>query len=59
MRGKSAGKRTDGDFGAYSVHIIDEFEQQPLLDLRTRLVLWILCLVFLGLVYWGLHTPLV
>lgn len=35
---------------------IDEV-QQPLVDLRTRLVLWILCLFFLSLLYLGLNGP--
>ena len=56
MRGERRGARADTDVGAsYSsaVRDIDE-EEQPLVDLRTRLVLWILCLFFLSLLYLGL-----
>ncbi len=47
----------EGDKGVYRVVLEEELERIPLLDLRTRLVLWLLCLVFLGLVYWGVQSP--
>ena len=57
MRGKLGGDGGDGDGSVYAVGVNDEIERQPLLDLRTRLVLWLLCLAFLGLVYWGIRPP--
>lgn len=58
MRGNGAVKRGDGDSNVYSIAGIQEVEEeQPLLDLRTRLVLWFLCLFFFGLVYLGLNGP--
>ena len=57
MRGNPAASKGDGDGGVYSVSLGDKAEQEPLLDLRTRLVLWLLCLAFFGLVYWGVRTP--
>ena len=59
MHGNPVGKWADGDVEVYSVDLSDGAEKQPLLDLRTRLVLWVLCLVFFGLVYWGLNAPMV
>ncbi len=55
MRGKRAKSAADGDAGVYSITALKEVEEQPLLDLRTRLVLWLLCLFFFGLVYLGLN----
>ena len=58
MRGKWAKSSGDGDAGVYSITALKEVDKQPLLDLRTRLVLWFLCLFFFGLVYLGLNgTP--
>jgi len=59
MREKRRGSRADGDGSVYPPFALKEIEDQPLLDLRTRLVLWFLCLFFLGLVYLGLHGHLV
>jgi len=61
MRRERAGSRADGDAGVYSSPVIHEIEEaeQPLVDLRTRLVLWILCLFFLSLLYLGLNGPTV
>jgi len=59
MRGDRAGSRANSDVGVYNsatIHEIDDVEQ-PLVDLRTRLVLWILCLFFLSLLYLGLNGP--
>ena len=55
MRAKRAKPKGDGDAGVYSITSLKEVEEQPLLDLRTRLVLWFLCLFFFGLVYLGLN----
>jgi len=59
MRGERSGSSADGDVGVYSSATIHEIEdvEQPLVDLRTRLVLWILCLFFLSLLYLGLNGP--
>ena len=59
MRAQGARSKTDGDGGVYSSSVIHEIEdvEQPLVDLRTRLVLWILCLFFLSLLYVGLSGP--
>ena len=57
MRGKPVVSGPDGDAGAYSVFSMEDAERQPLFDLRTRLVLWILCLIIVGLVYLGLSSP--
>lgn len=56
MLGKPAGKKVGGDVEVYSIHLDEKLDRQPLLDLRTRLVLWVLCLLFVGLVYWGLSS---
>jgi len=59
MRGERARSKSDGDMGVYyssAIHEIDD-AKQPLVDLRTRLVLWILCLFFLSLLYLGLNGP--
>ena len=58
MRVRPGGDDVDGDGRVYAVSMDREAERQPLLDLRTRLVLWLLCLLFLGIVYWGMHQPL-
>ena len=55
MRGDRAKSSRDGDAGVYSITALKEVEEQPLFDLRTRLVLWFLCLFFFGLVYLGLN----
>lgn len=59
MHGDRAGSGTDRDVGVYNSSVIHEIEdvEQPLVDLRTRLVLWILCLFFLSLLYIGLNGP--
>ncbi len=59
MRGEEVGSRSDGDVGVYNSSVIHEIDnvEQPLVDLRTRLVLWILCLFFLSLLYLGLNGP--
>lgn len=59
MRGERSGSRADSDVGVYDSATIHEIEdvEQPLVDLRTRLVLWILCLFFLSLLYLGLSGP--
>lgn len=60
MRGERAGSRAENDGGVYQTSVIYEIEddEQPLVDLRTRMVIWILCLFFLSLVYLGLNgTP--
>jgi len=59
MRGEQAGSGADSDVGVYTSSTIHEIEdlEQPLVDLRTRLVLWILCLFFLSLLYLGLNGP--
>jgi len=59
MRVRSVGSRTDGDFDVYSVGDQQDVDEQPLFDLRTRLVIWVLCLLIVGLVYLGLHSPIV
>lgn len=46
--------RTDGDVEVYSAVPTEELDGQPLFDLRTRMVVWVLCLLFLGLVYVGI-----
>lgn len=59
MRRERARSKADGDVSVYyssAIHEIDE-AKQPLVDLRTRLVLWILCLFFLSLLYLGLNGP--
>jgi hypothetical protein len=43
--------RADGDVDVYSAVPTEELERQPLFDLRTRLVVWVLCLLFVGLLY--------
>ena len=43
--------RGDGDVEVYSAISTEELDRQPLFDLRTRLVIWVLCLLFFGLVY--------
>lgn len=55
MRGERAGSGADSDLSVYRSSTMKEIEEQPLLDLRTRLVLWILGLFFLSLVYLGLN----
>ena len=57
MRAERGGSVADTDVGVYSSSEIDEIDdaEQPLVDLRTRLVLWILCLFFLSLLYLGLN----
>lgn len=59
MRGEQAGSRADVDAGVHHSSAVREIEdaEQPLVDLRTRLVLWILCLFFLSLLYLGLNGP--
>ena len=59
MRVRGVASRTDGDAGRQTSSVVREIEdlEQPLMDLRTRLVLWILCLFFLGLVYVGFNGP--
>ena len=57
MDGSRAGSGEDSGVSAYSFPIVEEVEEQPLLDMRTRLVLWFLCLFFVGLVYLGLNGP--
>lgn len=56
MRAKPARVRPEGDAGVYSTLMADPPDRLPLFDLRTRLVLWILGLVFVGLVYLGLQS---
>ena len=46
--------RADGDVEVYSAIPTEEMERQPLFDLRTRMVVWVLCLIFLGLIYVGI-----
>ena len=46
--------RADSDVDVYSAVATEELDRQPLVDLRTRLVVWVLCLLFLGLVYLGI-----
>jgi len=57
MREDQAGSRGDGGAGVYNSSAVTEIDdaEQPLVDLRTRLVLWILCLFFLSLLYLGLN----
>lgn len=55
MRAKPARVRPEGDAAVYSTLMADPSDRLPLFDLRTRLVLWILGLVFVGLVYLGLQ----
>jgi hypothetical protein len=43
--------RADGDVDVYSAVPTEELDRQPLFDLRTRLVVWVLCLLFFGLIY--------
>ena len=57
MGRSQGGSKAEGDVSVYSLSAIKEVEEQPLLDLRTRLVLWFLCLVFVSLVYLGLNGP--
>ncbi len=58
MHGERAGSRADSDVQVYYPSGMREVEEQPVLDLRTRLVLWFLGLFFVGLVYLGLYgTP--
>jgi hypothetical protein len=57
MKRSGARSGEDSRVGVYSLPIVEEVEEQPLLDLRTRLVLWFLCLFFVGLVYLGLNGP--
>ena len=46
--------RAEGDVEVYSAVPTEELDRQPLVDLRTRLVVWVLCLLFLGLIYVGI-----
>lgn len=61
MRARGGGSRSDNEMGAFASSVIHEIEddEQPLVDLRTRLVLWILCLFFLSLLYVGLNGSVV
>jgi len=57
MDGSRARSGEESGVSVYSFSNAEEVEEQPLLDLRTRLVLWFLCLFFVGLVYLGLNGP--
>ena len=46
--------RADGDVEVYSAVPTEKLDRQPLFDLRTRLVVWVLCLMFFGLIYVGI-----
>lgn len=59
MRAKPVGFRSEGDAEVYATVVTEPSDRLPLLDLRTRLVLWILGLVFVGLVYLGLNSTAV
>ncbi len=59
MRAKPARVRPEGDAQVYTTLVTESPDRLPLLDLRTRLVLWILGLVFVGLVYLGLQSSAV
>ena len=54
MRATPQVSRADGDIDVYLAVSTEESDSQPLFDLRTRLVVWVLCLLFFGLVYLGI-----
>lgn len=56
MRDELVRTGPDGDVSIYSAPVVEELEHEPLLDLRTRLVLWLLCLLVVGLVFVGLSV---
>ena len=51
--------RGESDVSVDNSVVVQEIDdvRPPLVDLRTRLVLWILCLFFLSLLYLGLNGP--
>jgi hypothetical protein len=59
MRERGVASRTESDARLHASSVIRDIDdvEQPLMDLRTRLVLWILCLFFLSLVYVGFNGP--
>ena len=56
MRVRPEVTRSHSDDEVYSAVPTEELDRQPLFDLRTRMVVWLLCLLFFGLVYLGLYS---
>ena len=56
MRLRPQVTRSHGDDEVYSAVPNEDLDRQPLFDLRTRMVVWLLCLLFFGLVYPGFNA---